>query len=322
MRSNRRRVTVTTGYLHAGGAAERLLLDAGFDVQYSSEVLRRGTRTPLREQVRRSDALILGTEPLTAADLTSVEGLQIVARTGAGYDNVDLAAASAQGIVVCNTPGANEQSVVELTLGLLLSLARDLPANITATARAEWNQGSGVELAGATLGVVGVGKIGRSVARSAAALGMSVIGYDPWVSAQVMADAGVRSVTLDNLLAQSDFVSLHLALTDDTRNLIGHDALRRMKKSAFLVNTSRGGVVNEHDLVRALDSGQIAGAALDVIECEPIAPSDPLLRAPNLLLTAHIAGATAQARRRMETCAAQQVIDFFAGRAPVNRVNG
>jgi D-3-phosphoglycerate dehydrogenase len=322
MPSNRRRVTVTTGYLHPGGAAERLLLDAGFDVQFSSEVLRRGTHTPLREHVRRSDALILGTEPLTGADLTSVEGLQIVARTGAGYDNVDLAAASAQGIVVCNTPGANEQSVVELTLGLLLSLARDLPANITATARAEWNQGSGVELAGATLGVVGVGKIGRSVARSAAALGMSVIGYDPWVSAQIMADAGVRAVTLEDLLAQSDFVSLHLALTDDTRNLIGHDALRRMKKSAFLVNTSRGGVVNEHDLVRALDAGQIAGAALDVIECEPIAPSDPLLRAPNLLLTAHIAGATAQARGRMETCAAQQVIDFFAGRAPANRVNG
>ncbi len=322
MRSDQKSVTVTTGYLRPGGRADVLLREAGFDVRFSPESSRRTTDRPVHEDVPQSDAMILGTEPLTAADLAGIDGLRIVARTGAGYDNVDLAAADEHGIVVCNTPGANRQSVVELTLGLLLSLARDLPRNIHGTARAQWDQHSGTELAGATLGIMGVGMIGQSVAASAAALGMSVIGYDPWVDDDAMADAGVRSATLDQLLRSSDFVSLHMALTDDTRGLVDRSALRCMKPSAYLVNTSRGGIVNESDLIAALDAGEIAGAALDVIEREPIASDDPLLGARNLLMTAHIAGATVQARERSEELAARQIIDFFAGQQPAHRVNG
>ncbi|GAA3739909.1 phosphoglycerate dehydrogenase [Leifsonia bigeumensis] len=300
---------------------ERLLREAGFEVRFSSEVLRRGTEWTVHEHIPQTDALILGTEPLTASDLAAIDGLEIVARTGAGYDNVDIAAADVNGIAVCNTPGANRQSVVELTIGLLLNLARDLPANINATARAEWPQNSGSELSGSVLGILGVGAIGRSVAQSARALGMSVIGHDPWVGADDMAAVGVEAVTLDELLCRADYVSLHIALTEETRNLIDRSAFRRMKNSAFLVNTSRGGIVNERDLISALQDGEIAGAALDVIEREPVTSADPLLTAPNLLLTAHIAGATNQARQRSAEIAVQQIVDFFAGRVPAHQVN-
>jgi phosphoglycerate dehydrogenase-like enzyme len=321
MHSDRKSVTVTTNYLHPGGPVERLLEEAGFDVRFSSEVLRRGTGQAVFEHVAKTDALILGTEPLTASDIAAIGGLEIVARTGTGYDNVDLAAADERGIAVCNTPGANRQSVVELAIGLLLNLARDLPANMNATARAEWPQKSGAELSGALLGILGMGAIGRSVAQSARALGMSVIGHDPWVSAETMATEGVEAVTFDELLRRSDYISLHIALTDETHNLIDLSVFRRMKNSAFLVNTSRGGIVNEQDLILALEQGEISGAALDVIEHEPISPADPLLGAPNLLLTAHIAGATEQARQRSAESAVQQIIDFFAGRTPAHQVN-
>lgn len=321
MHSDSKCVTITTNYVKPGGEAERLLVDAGFTVRFSSEVLRRATGQAVHEHVAQSDAMILGTEPLTATDLSGIDGLKIVARTGAGYDNIDLARAGELGIVVCNTPTSNRQSVVELTLGLLLSLARDLPANVSATARAEWNQGSGVELSGSVLGILGLGAIGRSVARSAIALGMTVIGFDPWVDAEVLAAEGIELVPSDELLRRADFVSLHMALTESTRNLLDRDALRAMKPSAFLVNTSRGGIVNEADLVAALTQGDIAGAALDVIESEPITPDNPLLGAPNLLLTAHIAGATVQARQRAEQLAARQIIDYFTGNDLAHQVN-
>lgn len=321
MHSNRKSVTITTNYIHPEGPVQRLLEEAGFDVRFSSEVLRRGTGHAVREHIAQTDALILGTEPLTATDIGAIRDLKIVARTGAGYDNVDVAAADEHGIAVCNTPGANRQSVVELAIGLLLNLARDLPGNMNATARAEWPQKSGAELSGSVLGILGMGAIGRSVAQNARALGMSVIGHDPWVSADVMAAEGVEAVTFDELLRRSDYVSLHMALTEETHNLIDRSALHRMKSSAFLVNTSRGGIVNERDLISALEDGEIAGAALDVIEHEPISSTDPLLRAPNLLLTAHIAGATVQARQRSAEIAVRQIIDFFAGTEPAHQVN-
>lgn len=320
MQTDRKSVTITTAYLKPGCAAQELLEGAGFSVHFSPEVTRRKTGEAVHEHILASDALILGTEPLTARDLSAIDGLKIVARTGAGYDNVDVAHAELNGIVVCNTPGANRQSVVELALGLLLSLARDLPQNIANTKSATWNQGSGLELSGSVLGIMGLGDIGRAVARSAMALGMRVIGYDPGVDPEVLISEGIVPVTFENLLAEADFVSLHMALTETTRNVIDRTALRAMKESAFLVNTSRGGIVNEADLVAALTAGEIAGAALDVIDEEPVTPDNPLLGAPNLLLTAHIAGATVQARHRSAHLAAQQIIDFFEGKAPAHAV--
>lgn len=308
------RVLITTSYLAPGDEIDRMLTEAGCQVTYSRPQDRQDAGAPLTEVIEDVDAVIAGTDPFTSDVIEAARRLRVIARTGAGYDNVDLDAAARQGVMVCHTPGANRQSVAELTFSLLLGGARHLVPAAGDVQAGRWTQRSGRELSGATLGVVGFGAIGKEVASIATAFGMRVLVCDPALDEPFASAIGAQDRALPELLAESDFVTLHIALSPQTYHLIDAAALAAMKETAYLVNTARGGVVDERALADALHTGRLAGAALDVLEHEPLAADDRLRRAPNLLITPHIAGATAQARARSSELAATQVIDHLNGR--------
>jgi D-3-phosphoglycerate dehydrogenase/(S)-sulfolactate dehydrogenase len=304
-----RRVLITTPWLASGCPTETALRAAGFEVEYAPSL-------DAAVAPQAIDAMIAGTEPVAADALARAARLGIVVRTGVGYDNVDLAQANRQGIAVCTTPGANRLSVAELVIGMIFDCARDISGNIASVREGRWERGSGSEIAGAVLGVVGLGSIGKAVADLARGMGMTVIAADPNVDDQV----DIEYRPLDSLLAESDFVSLHVMLTPETRNLIDARSLRLMKPSAYLINTSRGGVVDEQALAAAVREGVIAGAALDVLNREPLGKGDPLAGVDGVRITAHIGGATVQSRERSAESAAMQIVDFFAGEVPVGLV--
>ncbi|WP_030558842.1 phosphoglycerate dehydrogenase [Streptomyces aureocirculatus] len=316
-------VLVTTAYLEPDGEVDRLLREAGFRTVFARPADRGTTDGALPAAVARAGAsgVVAGTDAFTAEVLRASPGLRVVARCGAGYDNVDVAAATRLGIAVTHTPGANRQSVAEHVLGLMVSCARGIPQSVADVRAGGWSQPSGRELAGATLGVVGLGSIGRTVARLGAALGMRVVGHDPHLDPAFLEETGVVALPLHEVLAEADFVTLHLALDVSTRHLIDGAALRRMRRGAYLINTARGGIVDEEALADALADRLLAGAALDVTEHEPLPPDSRLRAFGNVLVTGHIAGATAQARSRSSLSAARQVIDVLSGRPPAHLVN-
>ncbi|WP_298325913.1 phosphoglycerate dehydrogenase [Haloactinopolyspora sp.] len=309
------RVLITTSYLEPGDEVHRLLTDSQYAVTYSRPQDRRSP-DGLAAALADTDAVIAGTEPLTADLIKGATSLRIIARTGVGYDNIDVDAAARRGVVVCTTPGVNRQSVAELTIGLMLDRARGIATSSAGVRAGTWVQTSGRELSGSTLGIVGLGAIGKKVAAVAIALGMTVVAHDPALDTEFAAAHGVRPCTLPELLEQSDFVTLHIALSPQTYRLIDRDALALMKPSAHLINTARGGVVDEEALAEALQAGQLGGAALDVLESEPLPATHPLREVPNLLITPHIGAATVQARSRSGRLAAAQVIQFLSGKAP------
>lgn len=258
-----------------------------------------------------------------AALLDAAPGLVIVACSGRGTDAVDVAAASERGVAVVNNPGFGRRPVSETAIAMILALAKRLLASDAWMRRGEgWRHRSDfsefLELEGRTLGVVGFGEVGAETARKAiAAFGMRVLVHDPHVPGSAVRALGAEpAASLDALLAQSDVVSLHPELNDETRGLIGEAQLRRMKPRAFLVNTARGRVVQQAALVRALTGRWIAGAALDVYEDEPVGADNPLLALDNVLLTPHVAGLSAEAVEGMSLSAARQVLQALAGRRP------
>ncbi|GGR88969.1 2-hydroxyacid dehydrogenase [Streptomyces aureoverticillatus] len=316
-------VLVTTAYLEPDGEVDRLLREAGFRTVFARPSDRRATERSLAAAVGDAGAagIVAGTDPFTAEVIEASPGLRVIARCGAGYDNVDVAAATRRGVAVTHTPGANRQSVAEHVLGLMVSCARGIPQSVADVRAGGWSQPSGRELAGATLGVVGLGSIGRTVARLGLALGMRVVGHDPHLDPAFLDETGVAALPLEGVLGEADFVTLHLALDASTRHLIDAAALRRMRPGAYLINTARGGIVDEEALADALAEGGLAGAALDVTEREPL-PADSRLRAfDNVLVTGHIAGATAEARSRSSLAAARQVVDVLSGRVPEHLVD-
>ncbi len=241
--------------------------------------------------------------------------LRVVGRHGAGVDNIDLDAATAAGVVVTYTPGANTASVAQLTIGLLLATARKIvPAHLS-MAEGTWTRDhyKGLEMTGLTLGVIGAGRIGRAVAKIAAAMEMQVVGFDPYVTDW---PAGVTPVALEHLLRQSDVVTVHTPLTSETRRLIGRAQIAQMKPGAIILNTARGGIIDELALCDALVSGQIGGAGIDAFETEPLPPDHPLGRAPNVVLTPHLGAVTDASLRRMGMTVAEDVLGALAGRAP------
>jgi phosphoglycerate dehydrogenase-like enzyme len=268
------------------------------------------------------DAVLASADDYSRAILASVEAaqLKIVSRWGVGYDSIDVGAATELGIVIAYTPGLLNDAVADYTFALLLGLARRI-AVVDATVRQGlWTPAWGSDIAGKTLGVVGCGRIGQAVARRATGFNMRVLGCDVAPSAQAE-QSGIRFVTLEELLAESDFVSLHAALTPQTRGLIGEAQLRRMKRTGYLINAARGAMVDETALVRALHEGWIAGAALDTFACEPLSPTHPLRNAPNLLLSPHQASFGRETGQRVSVCAAQAIVDLMAHRRPLHVVN-
>jgi phosphoglycerate dehydrogenase-like enzyme len=245
----------------------------------------------------------------------------VIARTGVGYDAVDVAAATARGIPVTITPGTNQESVAEQTFALLLALTRDVTFHDRSIRSGGWQRTlSPRPLRGRTIGLVGLGRIGRAVASKAIAFGMRVLACEPLGDPEADRRLGIERVGLDELLANSDIISLHLPLLESTRGLLDRAAFARMKPGSLLINTSRGGLIVEDDLIEALRSGQLAGAGLDVFDREPPAADNPLRSMPNVVATPHMGGIDTLAMGDMATMAARSIVDLFEGRWPAEAV--
>jgi D-3-phosphoglycerate dehydrogenase / 2-oxoglutarate reductase len=269
----------------------------------------------LKEALRAADGVIVrsGTR-LTAGELEDPGKLRVIVRAGVGVDNIDVGAATRRGILVMNTPGGNTVSTAEHTLTLLMALARLVPAADASLHQGKWERGKfvGTQLAGKTLGVVGLGRVGREVARRAAGLDMKVLGFDPFLAPAGAAQLGVETVPdLDQLLPRVDFLTVHTPLTDETRDLIGARQMGLMRKGARVLNCARGGIINEEALAEALRSGHLAGAALDVFVQEPPPPGHPLLGLPNVVVTPHLGASTVEAQLSVATEAAQLIADYL-----------
>jgi D-3-phosphoglycerate dehydrogenase len=263
----------------------------------------------LSEHLESADALIVRSAvQANAALLSHAKKLRVVGRAGVGVDNIDLDAATRQGIAVMNTPGANAVAVAEQTLGMMLAMARHLCRADALMHAGRWEKKSlqGTELRGKTLGIAGLGRIGMEVARRARAFGMEIVGHDPFVSVGVAKERGIRLVSLDELYAAADYITLHVGLTPQTAGMINEASLKKMKKGVRLVNCARGELVHEPDLVQALKEGHVAASALDVFNEEPL-KSSPLQTMENVILTPHIGGQTYEAQEAVGVQIAQQV---------------
>ncbi len=318
--SNTCDVLITTAFLSPGDEVDLALRAAGLRTRHEPDLasLSEGER---RAALADTRAIIAGTQRLGRAELENAPGLEIIVRTGVGYDSVDVALATSRGVPVCVTAGANRQAVAEHVFALALALARRIPENIDQLSSGTWQQLTGRELRGATLGVLGLGSIGRAVVTIAKGFGMDVVAFDPYFDEAFAAAHGVRRAELDAVLAEADVVTLHLFLDDSTRNLIDAARLALMKPGALLINTARGGIIDEAALVAAVREGVIAGAGLDVFADEPLPKDSPLLRTPGILCTTHVAGATAEARSESGRMAAANVLATLGGEAPEFVVN-
>lgn len=277
------------------------------------------TEPELAEALAEAEGFIAGVDRITATVLAAAPHLKVIARYGVGVDGVDLAAATARGIVVTNTPGANTESVADLAFGLFFALARQLPLADRKVKAGEWPRLTGYDVWGKTVGIVGTGQIGRAVARRAHGCAMPILCYDLYPHPE-LAELGGRYLPLEDVVAQADFLTLHLPLLPETRGLIGRDLLGRMKSTAFLVNTSRGGIVDEEALYEALTAGKLAGAALDVYEAEPPVGSR-LVALDNVIATPHAGAHTFGAMRRMAEGAVENLLAVFRGERPPSVVN-
>ncbi|MFI1439821.1 NAD(P)-dependent oxidoreductase [Streptomyces fructofermentans] len=306
------RVLITTDYLRPGDEVDARLRAAGLETVHAPMTGRRDPEE-LVSVLDGIDAALVAHEPLTADVLSRAGQLRVVVRTGVGYDSVDVEAARRLGISVSNLPGINANAVAEYTLGLLLASARRLVESAAGVAGGGWPREDGRELRGSTLGLVGYGAAARAVAPLARAFGMDVV-CTTGVPQSRRADPGVRFVPFDELLAVSDHVSIHTALTDRTRGLFDASAFARMKPGAVLVNTARGAVVDERALADAVRTGAIAGAALDVVGEEPL-PADSALRGvEGITVYSHLAGQTAEARRAAGLAGAAELVAALEGR--------
>jgi phosphoglycerate dehydrogenase-like enzyme len=303
----------------AGQQAQALLRSAGCELIFppkfgpikASELIR---------ALEGMDAVLASLDEYSAPVLSSpsAANLKIIARWGVGYDSVDIAAATRNGIVVTYTPGVLDDAVADYTFALLLSLARRVHEANAAMERGEWKHFWGDDVGGKTLGIIGLGRIGKAVARRAAGFNMRVLAHTAHPSAEYNA---IEYLSLDELLKESDFVSLHAALTPAKRGMIGEAQLQQMKRTAYLINTARGALVDEDALVRALGEGWIAGAAVDVFATEPLPAESPLRFVPNLLLSPHQSSYTRGTGERVSLAAAQGIVDFMNGRKPQNVLN-
>jgi D-3-phosphoglycerate dehydrogenase len=321
-----RRVLVAPGPLKGiEHAFAPVLRDAGYAVEYPA---REGfsaeaqmTEAELLAQLPGCLGALAGSEPYTRAVIAKAApaGLKVIARAGVGYDAIDLAAATDHGVAVCFAPGTNQEAVAEHAFALILGLLREVRRQDAAIRKGEWPRRAVGFARGTTLGVVGVGRIGRAMVTRANAFGFEVL------AAEIAPDVGfceanrVELVPLEELLRRSDVVTLHVPKTPLTRNLIRRETLALMKPTAFLVNTSRGGVVHEGDLHEALTTGRLAGAGLDVFEVEPPA-KNPLFALDNVLLTAHTAGVDRKSREDMARLPARAIVKLLAGEWPAEWV--
>lgn len=320
MRHRWRVLATPTSFFREGREGLELLEAAGVKV-VPSPVDRPLQEDELAALLGEFDGLVAGVDRVGRRALAAGRPrLRVVARNGIGTDTVDVQAATEFGVVVTNAPSVNADSVADFTFALLLALVRRVVEADRAVRAGDWPPLVGVELRGKVLGLVGFGRIGQRVAERARGFGLRVLAYDPQPDHEAARGLGVELVQFHRVLEEADFLSLHLPLLPETHHLLGEAELRRMKRTSYLVNTARGGVVDEEALARALREGWIAGAACDVFEEEPLHTS-PLLGAPNLLLSPHMASHTREAIARASRVAAENVLAVLRGRRPPNPVN-
>jgi D-3-phosphoglycerate dehydrogenase len=273
--------------------------------------------------IPRYSALIVRSETKVDRDVIYAgENLKIIGRAGVGVDNIDLDSATERGIIVVNAPEGNTISACEHTFALMLALARNIPDANAALKRLEWKRKefTGVELYGKTLGIIGLGRIGLAVAQRALSFGMSVIGYDPFITKEKIIELGIQPVSLEELYRRSDFLTLHIPLNQDTRDLINKEAFLKMKKGIRIINCARGGIINEQDLLWAIEEGIVAGAAIDVFEKEP--PGDvPILHSNKIIVTPHLGASTVEAQDRVAQIVVEDIIRALKGEPVKNGVN-
>lgn len=262
------------------------------------------------EKIHDVDALIVAFTQINENVLKNAPNLKIVCKHGVGVDNIDVEAAKKRNIYVTNVPNANKHAVADFAFTLMLASARQVPQADNLTKKGEWPRIFGTDVYGKTLGIVGLGNIGKEVAFRAKGFSMNIVAYDPYPDEKFAAENGIKFVTIEELLKQSDFVSIHIPLLDSTKGLINYEKLKLMKKSSYLVNASRGGIVVEEDLYKALKENVISGAALDVFEEEPL-KSHPLFELPNLIATPHIAGYTAGATDALGMTCVKNIVNVL-----------
>lgn len=308
-----RPLVILAGPTHADGVAN--LEREARVVQCDEE-----TEGPFLQVAAEADAILFRTKPrCTASLMTACKRLKVVGRHGVGLDTVDLPAATRLGVAVVHAPGSNSQAVAEHALMLMLMCAKRARQIDAWTRTGDWQarRGGNIELEGKTLGIVGVGNIGRRVAKFAAAFGMRVLGYDPYVAPDELERRGVEPQTsLQAMLPQVDFLTCHTPLTDETRAMINETTLKLMKKGAIFVNTSRGPVQQERALFEALTRGHLAAAGLDVFEEEPTSPDNPLLNLDNVVVSSHVAGVTAEAHRTASLQVTSEMLRVLRGERP------
>ncbi len=281
------------------------------------------SKDELKKKIKDRDALLVRSATKVTADvIKAAENLKVIGRAGVGVDNIDLDAATKRGIVIVNSPTASSITVAEHTMGLMLSLARNIAFADSSIKSKKWEkkQFLGVELRGKTLGIIGIGRIGLEVSKKAKAFDMNVVSYDPYISEKAIKKLGVEVSDFDTLLAESDFITLHIPLTDETKHIIGEEAISKMKEGVCIINCARGGVVDEDALLNGLESGKVGAAALDVFEIEPPL-ENPLLGHPRFLATPHLGASTEEAQKYASVIACEEVIKVLKNEPPKYAVN-
>src|SRR5688572_16345551 len=314
-------------------ASFKVLLLDGIDPAGIDVIEKTGAITPLvHDKIPREQLLELvsDVDGIVVRSATSVDRelikhaprLKVVGRAGVGVDNVDIEAATESGVLVMNSPGGSTTTTAEHAIAMLFALARSIPQAYLALKNGKWEKSrfKGTEITGKTLGVVGLGRIGSEVARKCQAMGMNVLAYDPFINPDTPLSSGLVLVSLDEIGEKADFITFHVPLTDETRNLVNSATIARMKDGVRLVNCARGGIVNEEDLLAGLKSGKVAGAALDVFETEPNTAT-PLLTQENFIATPHLGASTVEAQRKVSEDICRQVADFLLKKAVLGALN-
>lgn len=293
----------------------------GLEVVALSQRLPEAELLPLVADVA---AIVVRSETkITAAVIAAAPRLRVVGRAGVGVDNIDVEAATSRGVVVMNTPGGNTISTAELTFSMLMALARKIPQAHASMRAGEWNRKafSGTELYGKTLGVLGLGRIGTEVARRAIAFGMTVLAYDPYITLSRAGALQVQLAELDEIYARADFITVHMPMTPETRGMLNAAAFARMKEGVRVLNCARGGIIDETDLLAALQGGKVAGAALDVYQQEPLPAESPLRALPQVIMTPHLGASTEEAQENVGIEVAEGIRDFLVSGTVRNAVN-
>lgn len=304
----------------ASDEAYKVFERKGYEIVHNPYKGKGLTEEQLLELIPGVDAIITGVDNITKKVIEAADKLKVISKCGVGVDNIDIEAATKKGIKVTTTPGTNPDSVADMAFALMLTAARRITDNSEKVRKGGWPLTLGTEVWGKTLGIIGLGNIGQRVAIRAKGFGMKIIAFEKYPNIQFIEDNKVSLAELDDLLRESDFITIHVPSTKETENIINKEKLSLMKSTAFLVNTSRGGVINEEDLYNTLKEGKIRGAAVDVLKQEP--PKDSkLMTLDNFIATSHISAFTYEAIKRSEDLSSQNIFDILEGKGSPYLVN-